>query len=243
MTKAHPIPAPKREAPSGFQARFQGANLWDLVQIECLSKSRRVVRVTTLGKVGYLYFDGGNIVHANTLGLDGEAAAFEILRWDKGAFEPYETSWPTRVTIRISWQELMIRAAQAEDEQGRERAAHSPTAVAAVHELRTTESQLTMKAQSLAEGPRDQDFEVAVRLDENGDVIDSRGFAEDFAGVAAYSLRLVHILGDLLGMEEFQGIDCTFKKGRCIVVRDPDGSILAFKPKPEMDLRFVKDRI
>jgi len=98
---------------SGFQARIKGANLADLVQMECLAGSRRVVRVTSGDQVGYLFFRSGQLVHALARSLVGEAAALEMLGWDEGTFEPGERDWPARDSIPCNWQSLLLRAAQA----------------------------------------------------------------------------------------------------------------------------------
>src|SRR5258708_24638128 len=116
---ATPGPNAVKTLPTGFQAQIRGASLWDLVQIECLARKHRVVRVTTVGDVGYLYFDAGNIVHAATLELEGETAAFEMLGWTQGTFEPCDRVWPDRPGITAGWQTLLLRAAQIKDEQGR----------------------------------------------------------------------------------------------------------------------------
>ena len=50
----------------GFARKLAGVGLWDLVQMECLARSRLVVLVTGEGGVGYLYFDDGRVVHAVT---------------------------------------------------------------------------------------------------------------------------------------------------------------------------------
>src|SRR5580704_13715796 len=111
-----------RDAPSssvrgsGFQARIKGANLADLVQMECLAGSRRVVRVTSGDQVGYLFFRGGQVVHALARSLIGEAAALEMLGWDEGTFDPAERDWPSKDSITCNWQGLLLRAAQARDE-------------------------------------------------------------------------------------------------------------------------------
>src|SRR4051812_37171288 len=116
---ATPQPNVVKTLPLGFQAQIRGASLWDLVQIECLARKHRVVRVTTVGNVGYLYFDGGNIVHASTLQLEGEAAACEVLQWTQGSFEPCDRPWPAVQTTHISSQAFLLRAAQSKDEEER----------------------------------------------------------------------------------------------------------------------------
>src|SRR5258708_31956149 len=124
---ATPGPNAVKTLPTGFQAQIRGASLWDLVQIECLARKHRVVRVTTVGNVGYLYFDGGNIVHAATLEQEGERAAFEMLEWNQGTFESCDRAWPASPTITVSWQTLLLRAAQTTDAQGRATAVALPS--------------------------------------------------------------------------------------------------------------------
>src|ERR1700742_2034159 len=94
--------APIAGAPqsSGFRARLEGLSLFDLVQLECLSRSRRIVRVASAGRVGYLYFSEGEIVHAGTRNLVGERAALEIMGWNDGALVGGNGAWPERTTIQ-----------------------------------------------------------------------------------------------------------------------------------------------
>jgi hypothetical protein len=88
-----------------------------------------------------------------------------------------------------------------------------------------------------------EDFEVAVRLGANGEVLATRGDAEEFANIVAYTSRLAEILGDFMGLEGFRGLECTFKKGRCLLLKETDGNILAVKPSPQADVSLIKDRI
>jgi hypothetical protein len=117
-TKAGPGEAPTRErSASGFHAELEGAGLWDLVQMECLARSRLVVEITGEGGVGYLYFDGGRVVHASTLRNRGQAAALEILGWTHGTFQASNRSWPAAPTIEMSHESLLLHAAKHRDEQ------------------------------------------------------------------------------------------------------------------------------
>jgi hypothetical protein len=249
---ATPLPNVVKTLPTGFQAQIRGASLWDLVQIECLARKHRVVRVTTVGNVGYLYFDGGNIVHASTLEQEGEAAAFEMLQWTHGSFEACDRAWPASSTIHISWQVLLLRAAQTNDEEGRNKIVALPSKERGPDHDEpavTTESQMSTKApqgsgNNASSGSwHAEDFEVAVRLGANGEVLASRGDAEEFANIIAYTSRLADILGDLLGLEGFRGLECNFKKGRCLLLKESDGNILAVKPLPQADVSLIKDRI
>lgn len=103
----------------GFRANLTGASLADLVQMECLARTTQVVRVISGDDVGYLYFQSGSIVHAMSSSAVGEAAALEILGWDRGSFEPCNAGWPTAATINKPWQALLMSAATALDEARR----------------------------------------------------------------------------------------------------------------------------
>jgi hypothetical protein len=105
-------------AARGFSAQLRGASLWDLVQMECLGRSHRVVQVVGEGGVGYLYFDRGQIVHATTAQRTGEPAALEILGWTNGSFQSCERAWPAQATIRTSHEGLILQVAQIRDETG-----------------------------------------------------------------------------------------------------------------------------
>jgi Domain of unknown function (DUF4388) len=100
----------------GFRAQISGASLWDLVQMECLSRSRQVIRISGDGGVGYLYFAEGRVVHAVTSKLVGEVAAMEILAWTNGSFQPCERAWPATSTIESSCEGLILRLAKRRDE-------------------------------------------------------------------------------------------------------------------------------
>lgn len=107
------------DEPEGFRASLNDATLADLVQMKCLSGSRGAYRVTSQGSVGFLFFDGGGIQHAIAADAVGEAAALEILSWQRGTFEPCDAPWPATPTVGTTWQNLLMRAAQARDESGR----------------------------------------------------------------------------------------------------------------------------
>ena len=106
----------KDAAPSGFRAQLSGAALADLVQLECSARTTRAIRVTSSQGIGYLFFDRGEIVHAVTGDASGEGAAFEILSWHEGTFEPCQLRVPDERSIVASHQHLLLRAAQALDE-------------------------------------------------------------------------------------------------------------------------------
>jgi hypothetical protein len=251
-TLSNPARTPAKTLPTGFRAQLGGASLWDLVQIECLARKRRVARVTTPGNIGYIYFDEGNIVHASTFELEGEAAACQMLQWDQGTFEPCDRPWPPVCNISVPWQSLLLRAAQLKDEQDRndrskvialpskERAPEDDGSTAqAESPMSSVKSNGTSGMMNL----QADDYLVAVRLGEGGEVLASRGPVDEFANTVAYAARLIDIIGDLMGLEGFRGLECTFREGRCFILREENGNVLALKPTADADVSVVRERI
>jgi hypothetical protein len=241
-----------RDAPSssvrgsGFQARIKGANLADLVQMECLAGSRRVVRVTSGDQVGYLFFRTGHLVHALARSLIGEAAALEMLGWDEGTFEPAERDWPARDSIACSWQSLLLRAAQERDEKdagsvvvlhadGRPKSKPPPLPIGENIEFEVTPIQVA------GHTLRSEDFQLFLRMNRDGIVLASHGSSQEFADIAAYALRLAQLIGDGLGIERFVAMECTFKEGRCFLVLEDSGELVALKPRTNTDTSSLRE--
>jgi hypothetical protein len=246
----------QREAPvvggaqvPGFQARIKDASLSDLVQMECLAGSKLVVRVTSGNNVGHLYFRGGSVVHAVTPGSSGETAAMEMLSWNGGTFDPAEREWPIKDSIACSWQTLLLRAAQVRDEKksksvvalrshGAERARTAkmdPTLVGESIELAVTP--LLVAGHTL----RNEDFELFLRMNRDGTVVESRGSTQEFADIAAYALRLSQLIGDQLGLERFVAMECAFKQSRCFIVLQEDGDVVALEPRSAVDSSSIRE--
>jgi hypothetical protein len=112
----------KHLAPAS-QGGSEGANLADLIQLECLSGSREAVLVTSSGRQGHLFFEGGALVDARTEELAGDDAAFEIIGWKTGTFGASSLAWPQRRTITLPWRELLTQAAPDYDQHDRARSA------------------------------------------------------------------------------------------------------------------------
>ena len=99
----------------GFRG-MQSKSLVDLIQLECLSRSSSVLRVTQGALHGKIWVQNGDIIDAATAHFTGEEAFKEILSWKSGNFEILPAD-PTHVrTITNSYQGLLLDSAQALDE-------------------------------------------------------------------------------------------------------------------------------
>ncbi len=106
-----------KEDKAGFRG-IQSKSLVDIIQLECLSGSSSVLKITNGGMEGKVWMVAGEIIDASAAGLGGQEAFQTILGWKTGNFEilPAEDSRPR--TIFVNYQCLLLETAQAIDEAG-----------------------------------------------------------------------------------------------------------------------------
>jgi hypothetical protein len=244
----------------GFDARLSGASLWDLVQMECQARVRRVFQVIGEGGVGYLFLSGGRVVHAATAHLAGEPAALEILSWANGSFRPCERSWPAAESVQSSIEAMILEVARRRDEQGASKLLAFPGRAAGEDggqeeielleieeegkaDMRTT---TTIEQPPVAPGTRSDagpDFPVMLRLASNGAIVKNNGGSEELAEAIAYAQRLVQLTGELLGLDPFVAMECVSTTGRTFVFAEAEGDVVALRPKAEVNLNPLRERL
>jgi len=222
---------------SGFRAQLRQAYLPDLVQLECLSRSRRVIRVTTVDAVGYLFFADGQVTHASIGDLEGEEAAREILSWSRGTFEPCERAWPPRATITKSWQFLLLHAAQAEDE--RRPGVHSGRPQPGGREASVEQGESIPAPKGAAHGKAPS---TVLRLDVRGAIVRNHGATEEYAALVSSAFRQVEMIGDLLGAESFKALECAAGEQRTFISRE-GGHLVAVQSADPHTIAQVRERL
>ncbi len=138
-----------REGESGFRG-VQSKSLVDIIQLECISQSSSVLRITNGPLSGKIWIQDGEAIDAEAGDLKGEPAFHKILSWRTGVFEtlPAEPGRPR--AIFKSYNGLLLESAQALDESrsettadGQPKAPHSP--LADVARIEGVEFALAMK--------------------------------------------------------------------------------------------------
>jgi len=138
-------------------------------------------------------------------------------------------------------------AEQREPEIGTLLKQRAPTATGA--RPRTAERQ-----GALAPGPRPTEgqmmdgknemLKTMVLVSPEGSVLSTKGDdAEEFANLAAYSTQLAKLIGDGLGLDGLQGLDCEFKRGRCLLYFDQSGNIVGVRPRPEIPMSKIREML
>ena len=104
-----------REAESGFRG-VQSKSLMDIIQLECMSQSSSVLRITNGPLTGRIWIQDGEILDAETDDLQAEPAFQKLLSWRTGHFETLPAEPNRARTIQKSYNALLLESAQALDE-------------------------------------------------------------------------------------------------------------------------------
>lgn len=107
-------------AGAGFSGATGGLPLVDLLQVWSLNHFSGLVAVNFHGQVGHLYFEAGEVVHAEAGQVVGEQAVSVILGWPDGAFEPFPNTTTLKRTITKRLSHLLLDTHRVLDEQRRQ---------------------------------------------------------------------------------------------------------------------------
>jgi hypothetical protein len=87
------------------------------------------------------------------------------------------------------------------------------------------------------------DFPIMLRLSAAGAIVRNKGGTEDLAEAASYAHRLVQLAGELLGLEEFVALECVFDEGRALVFTEGQGDVVVLRPRPDLNLQPLRERL
>jgi CheY-like chemotaxis protein len=104
-----------RDAEGGFRG-IQSKSLMDIIQMECLTRSSTMLRITRGPLVGKLWLQEGELIDAEAEGVRGEIAFRKILAWKSGTFENLPPELNRERTIIKPINALLLESAQAMDE-------------------------------------------------------------------------------------------------------------------------------
>lgn len=159
------------ERDRGFSGAISLPLLPDLVQIYTLSMATGALSIRRGADAGTIWFERGEIVHAECGALSGESAVYELLAWQSGSFS-LDTSARTQArTIEAKWQTLLLEGCRLLDEATRQPEAAAPAeSEAQVAVSSAPDSQLAPARAYLARlVPLVREVSVAIALDLRGD--------------------------------------------------------------------------
>ncbi len=101
----------------GFHGKVVGLQLTDIIQMNCLSRLTTALIVTRDGEKGVIYFNEGEVVHAECGEQKGTEAFYKILSWQEGEFVSNIGILSPVTTIHQSWEHLLVEAIRRNDER------------------------------------------------------------------------------------------------------------------------------
>jgi len=106
---------PDRDSDAGFRG-VQSKSLMDIIQMECLTRTSTVLRVSHGPLVAKLWIQDGELTDAECEGARGEAAFYRLLAWKTGTFENHPAEPGRERTIHKPVNALLLESAQSIDE-------------------------------------------------------------------------------------------------------------------------------
>jgi len=91
----------------GFEGLLVSSRIHDMVEFNCQTGRTHALRVSSGHGKGVIYFNKGEIVHAECGDLVGENALYNILDWEKVDCSVVPSAISKRRTIKRHWQSLL----------------------------------------------------------------------------------------------------------------------------------------
>lgn len=103
---------------ANFAATLTKLTAIDVIQLKCLAAATVALDFfDESGAHGRLYFEGGDIVHAEAGDHSGEQAVADIISWKRGRVEEAVDPAPVIRTIHVGWQGLLLNVVHQVDER------------------------------------------------------------------------------------------------------------------------------
>jgi hypothetical protein len=131
--------------------------------------------------------------------------------------------------VSRSWQSLLLSFAQESDEH------------AAEYERAKTGEVSTPVDFGSSPTPSSAPV-VSVRMNRDGQVLESVGSAEDLAAASAYALHMAIYIGETLGLDAFKGAEFRAGDVRTLVVVEKNGDLSAFRSTVDANLADARTR-
>jgi CheY-like chemotaxis protein len=103
----------------GFQGEVVGLTLTDIIQMNCSSRLTTALIITNDVEKGVIYFNDGEVIHAECGEEQGTDAFYKILNWEEGEFVSNIGVLPPIKTIDQSWEYLLMEAMARNDEKNK----------------------------------------------------------------------------------------------------------------------------
>lgn len=91
-------------------------SLASIVQINCEERNQAQLILSYQGQSGTIFFQDGEMIHAEAGGKSGEEAVYELLEWEDGSFQVKMGAEPNLRTIKTPWSGVILEGMRRIDE-------------------------------------------------------------------------------------------------------------------------------
>jgi predicted regulator of Ras-like GTPase activity (Roadblock/LC7/MglB family) len=187
-----------------LEGDLQMMSLASIIQINCEERNQARLILNHLGKIGTIYFNDGEMIHAETAGISGEEAVFSLLGWENGSFQLKMGAEPHQRTIYRPWSGVLLEGMRRIDEST---AGWSPDWEDTVSDYPADEEEDAVQLQArIVKALRNiRDVESAVIFDKDGTILaqESSEDAEDDQMLGQVIFEEAEIIGGFLDGGEF----------------------------------------
>ena len=99
-----------------LEGNLQMMSLASIIQINCEERNQAQLSLNHLGKDGSIFFNNGEMIHAEIDDLAGDEAIYSLLGWEEGTFKLIMGLQPSTVTITKNWSSLLLEGMRRIDE-------------------------------------------------------------------------------------------------------------------------------
>ncbi len=91
-------------------------NISNIIQLNCMERNSSRLSIKTRGSTGVIFFEGGQITHAEFDNKEGEEAVYKMLGAAEGEFKVENGVTAACKTIKTSWNSLLLEGMRILDE-------------------------------------------------------------------------------------------------------------------------------
>jgi len=99
-----------------LEGDLQTMSLASIIQINCEERNQAQLTLNYRGKVGDIYFNEGEVIHAEAGDFSGDEAIYSLLSWEDGSFRLKMGAEPENRTIHKGWSSLLLEGMRRIDE-------------------------------------------------------------------------------------------------------------------------------
>jgi DNA-binding response OmpR family regulator/predicted regulator of Ras-like GTPase activity (Roadblock/LC7/MglB family) len=103
-----------------LEGTLQLMSLASIVQINCEERNQAQLILNHQGNSGSIYFQDGEMIHAEVNEITGEEAVYELLSWENGTFRLRMGAQPSLRTITNTWSGIILEGMRRIDESSAE---------------------------------------------------------------------------------------------------------------------------